>query len=87
MQEAGDSSEQKKDVPWLFSKAGILIMLFLVLGPFGLPLLYKSPSFKPRGKIILTLAVMIYTMVILLALVIAIFLILRMAGQYFKVMG
>jgi hypothetical protein len=33
----------------------------LVLGPFGLPLLYKSPKFSKKLKILLTIAVMIYT--------------------------
>jgi hypothetical protein len=36
-------------------------MLFLVLGPLALPLLYKSPAFTTRAKIFWTLAVLLYT--------------------------
>ncbi|HVP77133.1 MAG TPA: hypothetical protein VMV04_04495 [Thermodesulfobacteriota bacterium] len=39
----------------------VVLLLFFVLGPFGLPLLYKSPKFSRTLKIILTLVVMIYT--------------------------
>ena len=39
----------------------MVLLLFFVLGPFGLPLLYKSPKFSRTLKIILTLVVMIYT--------------------------
>jgi hypothetical protein len=35
--------------------------LFFVLGPFGLPLINKSPKFSRKMKIILTIAVVIYT--------------------------
>ncbi len=51
---------------WLNSIWFVLLMLFLVMGPLGLPLLWKSPSFSKRAKIILTVATMIYTGFILL---------------------
>jgi hypothetical protein len=35
--------------------------LFFVLGPFGLPLLYKSPRFSRKMKALLTVAVLLYT--------------------------
>jgi len=37
-------------------------MLFLVLGPFGLPLVWKNPRFSRRGKIILTVITVGYTL-------------------------
>ena len=37
------------------------VLLFVVLGPLALPLLYKSPKFNKTLKIILTIAVIIYT--------------------------
>ena len=39
----------------------MLVLLFVVLGPLALPLLYKSPKFNKTLKIILTIAVIIYT--------------------------
>ncbi len=43
----------------------ILLMLFVVLGPFGLPLLWKSPRFSKRWKQILTALTLIYTALVL----------------------
>ncbi len=48
-------------VKWYLRPLGVVILLFFVLGPFGLPLLYKSPKFSKKSKILLTVAVMIYT--------------------------
>jgi len=46
---------------WYLRPIGVVLLLFFVLGPFGLPLLYKSPKFGKASKIILTIAVMMYT--------------------------
>ena len=35
-------------------------MLFVVIGPFGLPLLWKSPLFSRTMKIVLTVAMVAY---------------------------
>ncbi len=48
-------------VKWYLRPVGVVLLLFLVLGPFGLPLLYKSPGFTRKWKIGLTVLVMIYT--------------------------
>jgi hypothetical protein len=48
-------------VKWFLRPISIVLLLFFVLGPFGLPLLYKSPKFSKTLKIILTIAVIIYT--------------------------
>jgi hypothetical protein len=48
-------------VKWYLTPMGVVLLLFFVLGPFGLPLLYKSPKFSKTTKIILTLGVIIYT--------------------------
>ena len=45
----------------------VLLMLFVVLGPLGLPFLWKSPRFSKSAKIALTIATVIYTGWILLA--------------------
>lgn len=46
---------------WYFKPISVLLLLFFVLGPFGLPLLYKSPHFSRKLRIILTVAVILYT--------------------------
>ncbi len=46
---------------WYLRPVSVILLLFFVLGPFGLPLLYKSPEFGKASKIILTIAVLLYT--------------------------
>jgi hypothetical protein len=46
---------------WYLRPISVVLLLFFVLGPFGLPLLYKSPKFSKASKIILTIVVIIYT--------------------------
>jgi len=46
---------------WYLRPVSVILLLFFVLGPFGLPLLYKSPEFGKASKIILTIAVVLYT--------------------------
>jgi hypothetical protein len=41
---------------WYHRPVGILVLLFLVLGPLALPLLWRSPHFSRAMKIVLTLA-------------------------------
>ncbi len=48
--------------PWV-----IVLLLFFVLGPFGLPLLFRSPGFGKTWKIILTAAVIVYTVYLVIA--------------------
>jgi len=46
---------------WYLRPGSVVILLFFVLGPFGLPLLYKSPGFTKKWKIVLTILMIIYT--------------------------
>ena len=46
---------------WYHNKVLVVLMLFLVLGPFGLPLLWKNPLFSKRWKWILTVLILVYT--------------------------
>ena len=48
-------------VPWYHRPVGVLVLLFLVLGPLALPYLWKSPRFSQRAKTVLTVAVIAYT--------------------------
>jgi polyferredoxin len=54
-------------VKWYLRPISVVLLLFFVLGPFGLPLLYKSPQFSKTLKIILTIAVIIYTSYLIFA--------------------
>ena len=49
------------DVPWYLRPLWVLVLLFFVLGPLGLPYLWKSPRFSQGIKVVLTLAVVAYT--------------------------
>lgn len=46
---------------WYYRPLWVLILLFLVLGPLGLPYLWRSEGFSRRSKIILTVLVLAYT--------------------------
>lgn len=50
-----------QDVKWYYRPAAVFLLLFLVLGPLGLPFLYKSPKFNKASKIILTILTVVYT--------------------------
>ena len=49
---------------WYYEPVFVLLMIFLVLAIFGLPLLWKSPRFSGSQKIVITLATLIYTGII-----------------------
>ncbi len=53
---------KEEKIKWYLRPIGVILLLFFVLGPFGLPLLYKSPKFSKTFKIVLTIAVMVYTL-------------------------
>jgi hypothetical protein len=46
---------------WYLNPIVVLVLLFFVLGPLGLPLLYRSPHFGRTSRIILTIVTIIYT--------------------------
>ena len=69
--------EKDEKVKWYLRPVSVVISLFFILGPFGLPLLYKSPQFSRRLKIILTVSVIIYTSYL-------IFMSLEMARELYK---
>jgi hypothetical protein len=54
-------------IKWYLRPISVVLLLFFVLGPFGLPLLYKSPKFSKTLKIILTIVVIIYTSYLIFA--------------------
>ncbi len=59
--------EEHGKAKWYLRPMSVVLLLFFVLGPFGLPLLYKSPKFSKTSKIILTIALIIYTSYLIFA--------------------
>jgi hypothetical protein len=60
--------KEDEKVKWYLRPISVILLLFFVLGPFGLPLLYRSPQFSKTLKIILTVAVIFYTLYLIFAL-------------------
>ena len=54
-------AKEDEKVKWYLRPLAVVLSLFFVLGPFGLPLLYRSPKFSRKMKILLTVAVVVYT--------------------------
>lgn len=50
---------QPEKAKWYYSAWFVLVSLFVILGPLGLPLLWKSPRFSERAKWFLTAATVI----------------------------
>ena len=57
--------KEDEEVKWYYKPINVILALFLVLGPFGLPLLFKSPKFNTASKILLTILVIIYTLLLI----------------------
>ena len=56
------------ETKWYHGRLFVLVMLFVVMGPFGLPLLWKSPHFTKGWKQILTALTLLYTLWVLQSL-------------------
>jgi predicted nucleic acid-binding Zn ribbon protein len=50
---------------WYYNIWFVLLMLIFVLGPLGLPLVWKNPTFPRWLKITLTLAMVAYTVLLI----------------------
>ena len=59
--------KEDRKIKWYLRPIGVLVLLFFVLGPFGLPLLYKSPKFSKASKVMLTIVVILYTSYLIFA--------------------
>ncbi len=55
------ATESPVTVKWYYRPLWVLVLLFLVLGPLGLPYLWRSPRFSRGAKIALTACVLAYT--------------------------
>jgi hypothetical protein len=56
---------------WYFNIWFVLLMLFFVLGPFGLPLVWKHPRWSRWIKIALTLVMLLYTVALIYGTILA----------------
>jgi hypothetical protein len=59
--------KEEGKVKWYLNPISVVLLLFFVLGPLGLPLLYRSPKFSKTFKIILTIVVIGYTSYLIFA--------------------
>ena len=59
--------KEEVKVGWYLNPISVILLLFIVLGPFALPVLYKSPKFSKALKTILTVAVLVYTLFMIFA--------------------
>ena len=50
---------------WYYNVWFVLVTLFFVAGPFGLPLVWKNPRFSRWVKIVLTLVMVLYTLALI----------------------
>lgn len=50
---------------WYYNIWFVLFMLFFVLGPLGLPLVWKNPKLSKGVKIALTLVMAVYTLLLI----------------------
>jgi hypothetical protein len=76
---------QQQNIPWILSKTGVLIMLFVVLGPLGLPFLYKSPAFTKGAKIFWTIAVLIYAVLVVILFIVVLIWMWRFLASHLNV--
>ena len=60
-------NKEEGKVKWYLHPISVVLLLFFVLGPFGLPFLYRSPKFSKTLKIILTIVVLLYTSYLIFA--------------------
>ena len=67
---------------WYYNVWFVLAMLFFVLGPFGLPLVWKNPKFSRWVKIILTLAMVVYTVLLIHVTITTVRIILKELTQF-----
>ena len=65
-------SEERKTipprVPWYYARVTVFALIFLVAGAFALPVLWLSPAFSVRGKVLWSIVATVYTVIAVLLL-------------------
>jgi uncharacterized membrane protein YvbJ len=59
----GSMLEKNEPEKWYFKPVS-LIIAFITVGPFALPLVWKNPRFSQRTKIIISLIVIVVTVIL-----------------------
>ena len=80
--QTGTSESAPVKPKWYYNVWFTLLMLFFVLGPFGLPLVWKNPHFSRRVKAVLTLLTIVYTVLLVDATVRAVRAVLEHLEQF-----
>lgn len=57
-------ADDREHPSWYYTPIGIALLAFFVLGPFVLPLVWRSPALSPRGRAIATALVVLYTVLL-----------------------
>ena len=65
MPERPTLAPQPPNAKWYHNLWFVLFMLFFVLGPFGLPLVWKNPRFARWVKVALTALMVLYTVALI----------------------
>ena len=71
----------KENLPWYFRKS-TLVIGFLMIGPFILPLVWLHPRYSPAKKIILTLIAALISFILFKLMAVA----LQQLNDYYKQM-
>jgi hypothetical protein len=79
--------DEDKKGKWYLNPLVVLLLLFFVLGPLGLPLLYKSPHFGKTWKKILTIIIVVYTAYIIYETVVIVQMMLKWIWQMQELTG
>ncbi len=75
----GLKQRARQTVRWYYSISFVILML-LLLGPFGLPFLWRSDKFNLPAKIILTLIVAVLTVLVIISTTVLI----KKTSDYFQ---
>jgi hypothetical protein len=78
--------DEARKSKWYLNPIVVLLLLFFVLGPIGLPLLYRSPHFGRTSKIVLTIIMAIYTIYLIYETVVIVQMMLKWMWQMQELM-
>ncbi|MFA5146622.1 MAG: hypothetical protein WC515_04535 [Candidatus Omnitrophota bacterium] len=72
---------QKEDKKWYFRNTTLAVAI-LCVGPLALPLLWANPGFRPKGKIFISIAIIVLSIVLFIGFARS----LESAGDYYKML-
>ena len=78
-----DTDQPPSPSKWYHNIWVVLFMLFFVLGPLGLPMVWRNPRFSQNVKWLLTLSMVVYT-IALIGMTISAF---RIAMEHIQQLG